>query len=355
MDFAVIMAGGSGTRFWPLSRKKLPKQFLPLFGHSSLLRQTYERIKPLFSDEHILIVTNRDYVELVKRELPEIPLQNIIGEPIGRNTAPCIALAAALIQLRDPQSTMTVLPADHSISDLATFHHTLILGREYVKVKNHLVTIGIKPNRPETGYGYIRYDRADPENLKTVRSFEEKPSHEKALAFIETGEYLWNSGMFQWNTATILKAFSQYLPQVSNTLNSFLSDFKPDQADISIRAFYEAVESISIDYGIMEKADQVKVIPADMGWSDVGSWMAAWELAAKDPQGNYLMGSNIELVETTNSYIQNSGKHLIAVVGLDNIVVVETADALLIMPAEKSQKVKQLIEHNLKSYGDTYS
>jgi mannose-1-phosphate guanylyltransferase len=249
---------------------------------------------------------------------------------------------------------MTVLPADHSITDLATFHHTLTLGRAYVKAKDHLVTIGIKPNRPETGYGYIRYDREDPEGVKTVRSFEEKPSHEKALAFIKTGEYLWNSGMFLWNTTTILTAISEYLPQVSNTLDSFLAQFKPELADVSIRAFYEAVESISIDYGIMEKADHVKVIPADMGWSDVGSWMAAWELAAKDPQGNYLMGSNIELVDTTNSYIQNSGKHLIAVVGLDNIVVVETEDALLIMPAGKSQQVKQLIEHNLKSYGDTY-
>jgi len=354
MDYAVIMAGGSGTRFWPLSRKKLPKQFLSLFGHSSLLRQTYERIQPLFSNECILVVTNANYVELVKKELPELPSSNIIGEPVGRNTAPCIALAAALIHLRDPDATMTVLPADHAISDLHTFQNVLITGRDYVQQQDHLVTIGIQPNRPETGYGYIKFDRADPKDLKTVRSFEEKPSHEKAMAFLESGEYLWNSGMFLWNTKTILASFSTHLPKISNAIDRFLSDLKPEHPQASIAAFYNEVESISIDYGIMEKAAQVNVIPADMGWSDVGSWMAAWELAGKDNLGNYLKGSKIEVVDTTNSYIQNSGKHLIAVVGLDNIIVVETEDAILIMPAEKSQQVKQLLEHNLKAYGDTY-
>jgi len=354
MDYAVIMAGGSGTRFWPLSRKKLPKQFLSLFGTTSLLRQTYERIHPLFTDERILIITNADYVELVKKELPEIPVANIIGEPIARNTAPCIALAAALIALRNPDSTMTVLPADHLITNLQQFQETLLIGREYVNKEHHLVTIGIEPNRPETGYGYIKYDREDLTTIKKVLLFEEKPSQERAQAFIESGEYLWNSGMFMWKTTTILNAFSQYLPNISSAIKTFQSHFEPDQAEKSIHTFYSEVESISIDYGIMERAEQVKVIPADMGWSDVGSWIAAWELATKDKQGNFLKGSHIELVNTTNSYIQNSGKHLIAVVGLDNIIVVETEDAILIMPAEKSQQVKQLIEQNLKSYGDTY-
>lgn len=354
MDYAVIMAGGSGTRFWPLSRKKLPKQFLHLFGNTSLLRQTFERIQPLFALECILVVTNADYVPLVKKELPELPHHNIIGEPVGKNTAPCIALAAAIIQLRDHHSTMTVLPADHSITDHATFQQTLLTGRKYVKEVNHLVTIGIKPNRPETGYGYIKYDRSDPEMLKTVSAFEEKPSYEKALSFIASGDYLWNSGMFQWNTSTILQAFSAYLPDMYRLLQSFLSRINAGQLNERILAFYEAVEPISIDYGIMEKAELVKVIPAEMGWSDVGSWLAAWELAEKDPNGNYLSGKKIELVNTTNSYIQNSGNKLIAVIGLDHIVVVETEDALLIMPAEKSQQVKQLIEQNLKSYGNTY-
>jgi len=354
MNYAVIMAGGTGTRFWPLSRKALPKQFLTLFGGSSLLRQTYERVRSLFPNDRILVVTNSRYVNLVRAQLPEIPSKHIIGEPVARNTAPCIAMAASYLQKQDPDAVMAVLPADHSISDEDSFLEILQIGLSSAKTSSDLYTIGLKPDRPETGYGYIQYVKSDDKPICKVRTFAEKPDLDTAKDFLRSGDFLWNSGMFIWRADTILKQFEQHLPHIHDLCITMSNEMDPENPQEAIDSFYMASRSISIDYGIMEKADSVKVIPADIGWSDVGSWMAAWQLSKKDSNGNSVHGQHVEMVNTRNSYVRSTGSRLIALVGMDNVVVVDTGDAILIMPAEKSQEIRELMDKNLPEHGDTY-
>lgn len=356
MNYAIIMAGGSGTRFWPLSRKALPKQFLSLFGGTSLLRQTYERIRPLFPDERIFVVTNTRYINLVQAQLPELQIDNIIGEVAAKNTAPCVAMAAALIRQIDSDAVMAVLPSDHSISDVDGYREILQISMNQATSTGALFTIGIQPDRPETGYGYIQYDKSDNTSspVYPVKTFAEKPDLDTAKSFLKSGDFLWNSGMFVWRADAIMKEFDAHLPSISRLCTDMLSAMVPDSRQTAIDGFYRSVVSISIDYGIMEKASDVRVIPADIGWSDVGSWHAAWQLAEKDFDGNSVNGSLVELVDTKNSYVRNSGDKLIALVGMEDVVVVDTDDAILIMPREKSQEIRTLMDKHLPEHGDKY-
>lgn len=351
MVYAVIMAGGVGTRFWPKSRKSNPKQFLNLFGETTMIQQTVERLSGFVEPENVVVVTNQDYVDLVKVQLPEVNPSHIIGEPIARNTAPCIASAAALLHKKDPESVMVVLPADHRIGNPKAFKQVLQAAIETAKTQGSLVTLGIKPHRPETGYGYIQRS-AEPDiddfdlPVFKVRQFTEKPNAETAVQFLESGEYLWNSGIFIWKTSAILDAFKRQIPEIhkeAEVLES--SDFSGQDID----KFYRACPSVSIDYGIMENAEKVHVVPGDFGWNDVGSWKAVHELSDKDGDENVSVNADALFVNSSGNYVSTKGKKLVAFAGVENIALVETDDAILVVNLDQAQDVKDVVEEMKKN------
>jgi len=348
------MAGGSGTRFWPQSTQARPKQFLNLFGDRSMLQMTVDRIEKLVPDERILVITNDHYVDLVRDQLPNLPEQNIVGEPVARNTAPCVAYAAGMLQQRDPDATMIVLPADHYIRQTDRF--ITILETAAAKAQEDcLVTIGIRPDRPETGYGYIEFDPESGETvegmeIKSVNKFTEKPDEETAETFINAGNYLWNSGMFIWKATTIIDRFGKQQPDIFKQIRELEG---ADPADPAVlRNFYENCPSISIDYGIMEHAERVFVVPGEFGWNDVGSWTALYKLRDKDENGNVVQSRYLETEAAANNLVQTSGKKMVALVGVENLAVVETDDALLVCDLDHAQGVKQIVEA-LKSSEET--
>lgn len=357
MLHAVIMAGGSGTRFWPRSTKKHPKQFLNLFGDQTMLQATAERIGELVPSERIWVVTNDRYVDLVKEQLPGVPSQNIVGEAVAKNTAPCIAVAAALITEKDPEGTMAVLPADHLIEQPASFLSILKTADAKAREGENLVTIGIQPDRPETGYGYIEYDKKSSETyrgpeIKKVIRFREKPDRQTARDFIASGNFLWNSGMFVWSASTILREFSQHLPDVKKQVDKLRPSLGGENQKEAIDDFYYGCPSISIDYGIMEPSENVYVIPGSFGWNDVGSWKAVYELRAKDKNGNVIQTEHTALAGATGNLIQSDSGKMIALVGVDNLAVVETEEAILVCHLDEAQGVKEIV-NKLKESSDT--
>ncbi|WP_103664293.1 mannose-1-phosphate guanylyltransferase [Gracilimonas amylolytica] len=353
MIYAVIMAGGSGTRFWPRSTKELPKQFLSLFGEGTMIQNTARRVESMIPQENILVVTNDNYLDIVKDQLPSVPEENIIGEPVAKNTAPCVAIAAQLLYKKDPEAVMVVLPADHHIEDPDAFKRYLTSAVEKAKSGSNLVTIGIEPDRPETGYGYIQGDDSGSEKVSgndiySVKAFKEKPDLDTAKQFIKEGNYYWNSGMFIWSAKTILDEFSKHLPDMYKLIEQANDGLYEDQHKESIDQFYHSCESISIDYGIMEHAREVFVVPGEFGWNDVGSWTAVYDLGEKDDSGNVINTDASTLSETTNSYAYSKSGKMISLVGLDNVAVVETDDAILVCKLDKAQNVKDIVEQ-LKS------
>ena len=347
MEYAVIMAGGSGTRFWPRSTRKKPKQFLKLFGDRTMLQATVDRITPMIPINRVMVITNADYVDLVQQQLPDLPAENIIGEPVARNTAPCVALAAALLERSDPGSTMIVLPADHHITRPDRFLSILETAAARAK-DNGLVTIGIKPDSPETGFGYIQIEEDTGETFEgntvfRVATFTEKPDRETAEQFLESGNYLWNSGMFIWQSDTISREFEQYQPEIYEQMKEIIDSGGPP-GNGNIEQFYRSCPSISIDYGIMEHAEDVFVVPGSFGWSDVGSWTAVYELRDKDENGNVIQVPQHVLVDSSNNLVQSESGKLLAVVGMENVAVVETVEAILVCNLDKAQGVKQVVE-----------
>jgi len=350
MLHAVIMAGGSGTRFWPRSTKAHPKQFLNLFGGRTMLQTTVARIKKLIPSERIWVITNARYVELVEEQVPDVPPQNIVGEAVAKNTAPCVALAAALIGEQDPDATMTVLPADHIINQPERFLSILKAADAKARDGSNLVTIGIQPDRPETGYGYIEFDKDSSETyegsqIKKVNRFREKPDRPTAQEFIDSGNFLWNSGMFVWRASTILKEFDRHLPEVKQQVDRLRPAIggDSDSQKQAIDDFYYGCPSISIDYGIMEPSEHVFVIPGSFGWNDVGSWKAVYELRGKDENGNVIQADNAVLAGAGGNLIQSESGKMIALVGVDNLAVVETEDAILVCELDEAQGVKQIV------------
>ncbi|MFP8489851.1 mannose-1-phosphate guanylyltransferase [Gracilimonas sp. Q87] len=356
MIYAVIMAGGSGTRFWPRSIKELPKQFLSLFGEGTMIQNTARRIESMIPQERILVVTNDNYVDIVKDQLPSVPEENIIGEPVAKNTAPCVAIAAQLLYKKDPEAVMVVLPADHHIEQPDAFKEYLTAAIEKAKSGSNLVTIGIEPDRPETGYGYIQGDISKSEKVNgkdvySVKAFKEKPDLETANRFLQEGNYYWNSGMFIWKAETILDEFEKHLPGMyKKVLKANDGLFEVNHKE-SIDQFYQSCESISIDYGIMEHAKEVFVVPGDFGWNDVGSWTAVYDLGEKDETGNVVKSQNSTFSETNNSYVYSESGKMISLVGVDNVAVVETEHAILVCNLENAQNVKDIVEQ-LKSNPD---
>ena len=346
MVYAVIMAGGFGTRFWPKSRKSTPKQFLNLFGQTTMIQQTVERLKGFIDPEQVVVVTNQDYVELVKKQLPSVKSSSIIGEPVGRNTAPCIASAATLLHKSDPDSVMVVLPADHRIGNPESFRKALQTAVKTAEKEKSLVTIGIKPGRPETGYGYIKRNE-NPDSTEAalpvyqVQQFTEKPDLDTAMKFYESDQYLWNSGIFIWKTDVILDAFKKHLPDLYHSAKKLeQSEFLEED----IEMFYHSCPSVSIDYGIMEKADKVHVVPGDFDWNDVGSWRAVYDLSDRDAHGNASVQTETLFINSSGNYVSAKGKKLVALAGVDNIAFVETEDAILLVNLERAQDVKKVVE-----------
>lgn len=349
MVYAVIMAGGSGTRFWPKSTKKLPKQFLNLFGEGTMIQNTAKRIEGLIPQERVLVVTNDSYVDIVKEQLPEVPEQNIVGEPVAKNTAPCVAIAAEMLAKKDPEAVMVVLPADHHIEDPEEFNHILKAAIAKAEAGENLVTIGIEPNRPETGYGYIHADKSRQEvladkHIHPVQAFKEKPDLKTAKEFLAEGGYYWNSGMFIWKASTVLDQFEQHLPDMHALVKAAGAGVYENNHEESINEFYYACESISIDYGIMENASEVFVVPGDFGWNDVGSWTAIYELDDKNEDGNIINAEQATFSEASNNLVVSSSGKMISVVGLDGVAVVETDDAILVCRLDKAQGVKDIVQ-----------
>ena len=348
MLHAVIMAGGSGTRFWPRSTEDRPKQFLNIFGDRTMLQDTVDRIKPLVSADHVWVITNDKYVDLVQEQLPDVPANNIVGEPVGKNTAPCVAAAATLIQEKDPNGTMVVLPADHLIGKPESFLSILETARAKAREPGALVTIGIKPNHPETGYGYIEFDEDTSENIeghqvKTVKQFREKPDLDTAEEFVKSGNFLWNSGMFIWKASTILEKFKQHLPTIFDEVEKLKSLVGTDNQKEAIDEFYYGCTSISIDYGIMEQSDSVFVVPGAFEWNDVGSWRAVYDLRSKDENGNVIQTDTSATADAKNNLIQSESGKMIALVGVENLAVVETDNAILVCDLDSSQGVKKVV------------
>lgn len=347
---ALIMAGGRGERFWPRSRMNLPKQFLSLTDDGkTMIQLTVDRILPLVDLENVYIATNEDYRELVKEQLPGLPEENILCEPIGRNTAPCIGLGAEHIAKKLGDAVMMVLPSDHLIHNIPVFRQTLADACAVAEQGDHLVTLGIKPDMPETGYGYIKFDASRSlDNAHAVERFVEKPDLDTAKAYVASGEYLWNSGMFIWKVSTILNSIKAYLPDMFDGLERIAAAIGTEQQGAVLDKEFRTLESVSIDYGVMEKAESIYCLSGDFGWDDVGSWLAVGRIRHNDEDGNVISG-NVVTVGTQDTIIQGGDK-LIAAVGLKDIVVVDANDAILICSKEKTADIKKVLE-NLRSSG----
>ena len=355
MISVVIMAGGKGERFWPKSRTNLPKQFLSLTNDGkSMIQHTVERLEGLVELENVYVVTNKLYEDLIVEHIPNLPLENIIIEPEAKNTAPCIGLAAVHIAKKNPESKMIVLPSDHLIKFNEIFLDTLKLGLEVVEDDENIVTIGITPNYPETGYGYINFKKGvsphEITNVYEVLRFVEKPDLERAKQYLTSGEYLWNSGMFIWKVSTILKCFEDLLPEIYTGLKEIEVAVNTEKYLETLKKVFSEIPSESIDYGIMEKAKNIYVIPGNFGWDDVGSWLSLERINNTNQDGNIISG-NVVTVKTKNSIIQGS-KKLIATIGLEDIIIVDTDDALLICNKDNTQEVKEVIA-NLKASNKT--
>ena len=346
MGFAVIMAGGRGERLWPLSTPERPKQFLKLGSERTMLQETAARISPLIPEENIYVVTPREFTELVLEQL-DIPEEDVIVEPMGRNTAPCIGLAAVMLESKDPRGVMIVLPADHVVKKQKRFLEILKGAMEIAKAGNYLVTLGIVPDHPATGYGYIHRGElfADNEGIEIykVQSFTEKPDKKTAERFLASGDYFWNSGMFIWRVDVILAEIERHMPGLYKGLMEIKAHLEMPDLDEVIAKVYKAQKSISIDYGVLERSSNVLVVPADIGWSDVGDWSALDAIFEKDEEGNIIRAKWLG-IDTKNSIIYGEdGGKLIASIGLENIIIVETEKALLVMDKGKAQEVRKLV------------
>lgn len=350
--YGVIMAGGSGTRFWPLSRKNLPKQLLNLSGNGLMINETIDRMAKVIDRSNIFIVTNKDQAEKLEELVEEgIPKDHILVEPAARNTAACIGYAATEIINKFSDGIMCVFPADHHIKNEDEFTRILKIAIDEAEEQNKLVTIGITPTFPSTGYGYIKFNN-DAGIVKKVEQFVEKPNYENALEYIKSGEYLWNSGMFVWKTSTILDNFKRFVPKISSMLDIIGEAMNTPNEEKVIIELYPKFQSISIDYSIMERSDDVVVVEGDFGWNDVGSWDTLGALYDTDENGNIITGEHINL-ETYNC-IAYSEKRLITTIGIKDTIIVETDDVVLVCSKDKAQDVKKIVEILDKSGREQY-
>ena len=342
--YAVIMAGGVGSRFWPRSKKKLPKQLLKIFGDQTMIQATVNRLSGLVEKENIFVITNELQRPEVLNQLPDVPAENIIEEPFGRNTAACIGLASVIIKAKDPDAVTIVLPADHIIKDEDEFKKILKNAAKYANESKGLVTIGITPTRPETGYGYIQInDKPVTDNIFKVLTFAEKPNYATALRFVESGDFLWNSGMFIWRADVILDEIKNLMPDLHEGLVVIEKSLTNPNFKEELKTVYAQLKKISIDYGIMEKSSKVFLTKGSFNWSDVGSWEEVYQLSDKNENGNATIG-NVYTNMVNDSYVYSPDK-VTAVIGLDNVIVINHHDTVLICRRDKAQDVKEIVEY----------
>ena len=350
-NHVVIMAGGVGSRFWPMSTVKRPKQFIDVLGVGrSLLQLTFDRFKGVCPAENVWIVTNKDYAQLCHEQLPEIPQCNILCEPCRRNTAPCIAYVSWRIKSSDNKANIVVTPSDHIVADVEEFRRVVKQGLEFTNHTDAIVTLGMKPTRPETGYGYIQADLqySSPSNKEIFRvdNFREKPDYETAQRYIQDKRYYWNAGIFIWNVHTIVNAFRIYQPQLSDIFDRISADFGTEREQAVIDEHYGDCESISVDYAIMEKAEEIFVCPSDFGWSDLGTWGSLLTQTKHDMFGNSIIGSNISVYDSHNCIIHATEEKKVVVQGLDGYIVAEKDNTLLICKLKEEQRIKQFSEND---------
>jgi mannose-1-phosphate guanylyltransferase len=350
------MAGGIGSRFWPMSRTAFPKQFLDILNvGKTLIQQTFDRYSQFIPLENIYIVTSYEYVDLVKQQLPSIPIANIVAEPSRKNTAPCIAYIAFKLLQKDPEAVMIAAAADNLIMETDEFIKTTIKALDFVSSINALVTIGIKPSHPNTGYGYIQHDSLEvAKDIFTVKTFTEKPNLELAKTFVASGDFLWNAGMFTWSVKNIVAAFEKYLPEMYEVFNAEKEKLNTPAEAASIEQIYPQCTNISIDFGIMEKADNVFVIPASFNWSDLGTWNSAWENMEKDYFQNAVAGKNVMVVDAKNCMVHVPDNKLVLLQGMEDYIIVDTKDVLLIAKKEKEQEIKEYVAEIKRNKGDKF-
>lgn len=343
--YVAIMAGGIGSRFWPKSRSKYPKQFLDILGTGqTLIQSTFNRYKKIVPTENIFVITSHEYVDIVKKQLPEMADENIVPEPFRKNTAPCIAYIAFKIQQKNPDCVMIAAPADNLILEEDQFESTIHKALDFVNHVNALVTIGIMPSSPNTGYGYIQRDTVEAApGIYKVKTFTEKPNLELAKAFLKSGDFLWNSGIFTWKSKNILQAFEKLLPEIHDLFVAEKEKLNTEHEIEIIEDIYAKCPNISIDFGVMEKASNVYVIPASFYWSDLGTWNSAYDNMPKDYFANAVVGNDVMVFDTQNCIIHVPDKKLVLVQGLDDYIIVDTKDALLICKKEKEQEIKNFV------------
>ncbi len=337
------MAGGIGSRFWPMSTQKFPKQFHDILGIGrTMIQQTFDRINQLIPKENIYVITNQEYVDLTKQQLPEIPFENIVGEPAMKNTSACNLYMAKKIEAANPDANVIVMPADHLILKEKVFLDKVELAFDLAAKNDYLITLGITPSRPDTGYGYIQFIKENDENISKVKTFTEKPDLEIAKSFIESGDFLWNAGIFIWSAKSILSAFAKYLPEMSNQFNG--CEYNTEAEKEYIDVIYPIVNKISIDNGILEKAENVYVIPANIGWSDLGTWTSVYTNADKNDDNNAISSKNVLTYNSKGNVIRIKNQNKAAVIdGLKNFIVVDTEKALLICPRDNDQLIKDYV------------
>ena len=340
--YCIIMAGGIGSRFWPASRRNCPKQFLDILGTGkTFIRHTFERFTPIIPTENFLVVTNAAYKELVLENLPELKSEQVLSEPTGRNTAPCIAYAAFRLRVQNPDAVMVVAPSDHFIFDEEEFRSNMTECMDYVQGRDVLMTVGIRPSRPDTGYGYIQTDNR--EGISKVVSFREKPDMETAVRYLEARNYVWNAGIFIWSNRSILAALERHLPEVYGCFEGHFLDFATPREDEAIARIFAECPAVSIDCGVLEKADNVYVRYSAFGWNDVGTWESLYQLSSKDADGN-VVPAFAKTYNTSNCMIKTSVGKVIVVDSLRDYIVVDTPDALMICPRPNEQHIKQVLE-----------
>jgi mannose-1-phosphate guanylyltransferase len=357
-NYAVIMAGGIGSRFWPMSKTSYPKQFHDVLGTGrTLIQMTFDRFKDICPDENILIVTNEMYKDLVMEQLPSITENQVLCEPSRRNTAPCIAYACYKINALNAQANIIVAPSDHLILKEDVFTETINIAIGQAQANKSLVTLGIKPSRPDTGYGYIQFmDEAGTvsSDSKRVKTFTEKPQLELAKEFLNSGDFYWNSGIFIWTLPSILKAFEDYLPEVDKLFKEGTGKYNTPEEEAFIGEIYPICKNISIDYGIMEKAEQVYVVLSDFGWSDLGTWGSLYTHIDHDNEANAIVGNNVMMYDSSNNMVKMPEEKLVVIQGLDDYIVVESNNTLLICKKADEQKIKQFVTDIKTSKSDQF-
>ena len=355
-NYVAIMAGGIGSRFWPMSRTEMPKQFLDILNiGKTLIRSTYDRFAKFIPAENIYVVTSTQYKEIVKAQLPELKEENILCEPSRKNTAPCIAYISYKLYQKDANANLVCAPADHLITETQSFIDICNHALHFTSHIKALVTLGIKPTHPNTGYGYIQYESlAAGENIYKVKLFTEKPDLELAKTFIASGDFLWNAGIFVWQVKNIIKAFELHMPEIHEVFDAEKENFNTKREEEAIDRIYPQCTNVSIDYAVMEKADNVYVMPASFGWSDLGTWASAYETFDKDYLENAVGGNEVMIIDATKNMVQAPHHKLVVLQGLDDFIVVDTEDVLLICKKDREQEIKAYVAEVKRNKGDKY-